>query len=332
MLFGIMSSQRSFLTPLGVLLTATLVAISLTIVGKAVRRARGTTLVAPLVWIFTSLLVVIAAYVNLMQPAIFPTIYRREKWWVLALCSTFCPMMSLLGAKRPQNRAWQWIVLSFWIVAALPAIQQLVLQPVEPFEISSVWRWFYAVLLLISAVNYLPTRYAPAGLLATAGQTVLLLPYLPMGPVAMGHPLIGIPMLGAAVCLAHVLSGVRFSKQCASTDEKLLPGWTNVWLDFRDAYGLLWGARMMERIDSLLRSSNVPAWLDWNGFHCPSSQPDRLNPQTTPPIIPISATLSVNQSETASANAMDVAESGIRNLLQRFVSNDWIDRRLHVPP
>jgi hypothetical protein len=328
MLLGITPSQRSFLTPLGALLTAALVAIALTIVGKAVRRARGTTLVAPLVWSFTSLLVVIAAYVYLIQPAIFPTIYRSEKWWVLALCSTFCPMMSLLGAKRPQNRAWQWIVLSFWIVAALPAIQQLVLQPLEPLEVSTVWRWFYAILLLISAVNYFPTRYAPAGLLATAGQTVLLSPYLPMGPIVMGHPLIGIPMLGAAVCLARVLSGIRFSRQRASTDEKLLPGWTNVWLDFRDAYGLLWGARMMERIDSLLQSSNVPVWLDWNGFHCPSSQADRLNPRTAAFIIPVSGKLSVNPS----ANTMDVAESGIRNLLRRFVSNDWIDRRLHVSP
>ncbi len=71
-----------------------------------------------------------------------------ENWWLIAICSTFCPLVSLLGAKRPQNKAWQWIVASFWIIAALPAIEGLALQPGEALTVPIVWRWFYVAVLL----------------------------------------------------------------------------------------------------------------------------------------------------------------------------------------
>ena len=32
----------------------------------------------------------------------------------------FCPAMALLGAKRPQDKPWQLIVLSLWGILALP--------------------------------------------------------------------------------------------------------------------------------------------------------------------------------------------------------------------
>ncbi|HEY2762164.1 MAG TPA: hypothetical protein VGI75_15505, partial [Pirellulales bacterium] len=64
----------------------------------------------------------------------------------------------------------------------------------------------------------------------------------------------------------------------------------------------------------------------------PSSQADRLSPETLPTGVPNSAALPMGQQETDSAPALAAAESGIRSLLCRFVSNDWIDRRLRDPP
>jgi hypothetical protein len=242
-------------------------------------------------------------------------------------------MMALLGAKRPQNLAWQWIVFSFWIIAALPAIQGLVLQPSEPLEVSTVWRWFYAILLLISAVNYLPTRYASASLLATAGQIVLFSPYLPTGLIAHGSPLLGIPMLCGAVCLARLVSNFPFTRQHSwRGDAPPLAGWTRVWIDFRNAYGLVWGARVMERIESLLQSSKAPAWLQWDGFHFPSLEAERTDHDDAQPVGPDAIAYTASEQQADLHNKMAAVETGIRNLLRRFVSNEWIDRRLNAPP
>src|SRR5262249_34999481 len=115
LLLAIEPSTRGLLVPFVVLLAAILVAVSFVILFNAVRRARGTTLLAPFVWSFISLALVVPAYLYLMQPVrYFADFYRREGLWLIALCSSFCPLLALLGAKRPQNRMWQWIVVSFW--------------------------------------------------------------------------------------------------------------------------------------------------------------------------------------------------------------------------
>src|ERR1700690_1475662 len=137
-------------------LTAVAIALSVMVVVRGLRRARGTTLVAPLVWTLVSLGAIAAGLIVRTQDAALPGVTTADKWWLLAVTATFCPLVSLLGAKSPQHRVWQWIVLSFWIVAALPAIEGLVFQPWERFEIPIVWRCFYAALLLLLAVNYLP--------------------------------------------------------------------------------------------------------------------------------------------------------------------------------
>jgi hypothetical protein len=326
---------NELITLTSILLTTLFIAVSLVIVGNGVRRARGTTLVAPLIWTLVSIFIVTSAFVALTYSAASAsarTIGSDDKWWLLAVCSTFCPLMSLLGAKRPQHRAWQWIVLSFWIVAAFPALEGLVFQPGEPLVVPILWRWFYAVLLLLSAVNYLPTRFAPASLLATAGQTLLVWPYLPMVSAAAGHAMLGITLLCAAVCLARVAAYFRFRKQQGwRGDAALLTGWTRVWIDFRDAYGLMWGARVMERIESLLQSPNAAAWLQWDGFHFPSLERNQTGSEDSAPS-GNAAAITANQQEASSRNAIAAVEPGIRNLLRRFVSNDWIDQRLSAPP
>ncbi len=108
----------------------------------------------------------------------------------------------------------------------------------------------------------------------------------------------------------------------------MLSGWTKVWLDFRDAYGLAWGVRVMERIEALLQSSGVPTRLQWNGFRSaaadfsegddlkrPHSALDQTDAAAAPDLV------------TGENLTMAAVEPGIRNLLRRFVSNEWIDSR-----
>jgi hypothetical protein len=334
-LWGVVSGTPAELMVLGkILATASLIALAIIVVGSALRRVRGTTLVAPLLWALVSLLAVTAAFIWQVYLAGRANTPSDGNWWLIAICSTFCPLMSLLGAKRPQHKAWQWIVVSFWIVAALPAIQALALQPGEPLTVPIVWRWFYAALLLMGAVNYLPTRYALTNLLFTAGQTILFWPFLPPAftPITNGM-IFGISLIAAAICLAGLLSRIQMTTSRGwRGKESSFSDWTNVWLDFRDAYGVVWGVRVMERIESLLQSSGATASLQWNGFRLPatdSAEADRVAG-------PLSSS---NQSDAAVVTqrtievdqTVDGVEPGIRNLLRRFVSNDWIDRRLRMP-
>jgi hypothetical protein len=317
---------------LSLLVTTLLIALSLVITAGAARRARGTTLVAPLVWTLISLLFVTVDFVFFTVTPTASNFQSEEMWWLVALCSAFCPLMSLLGAKRPQNRAWQWIVLSFWLVAAFPAIQGLALQPGEKIVVPIIWRWLYTALLLLGAVNYLPTRYALAGLLAAIGQALLFSPFLPIRlSLGFGYPLIGTSVLCAAVCVARLTASFRPIRRTEPLIQPLTV-WTRVWLDFRNAYGLLWGARMMERIESLLQSSNAPAWLQWNGFHSPSSGADQNDRQDSQDISHNAASIVDGLHDAGASDPIAAVEPGIRNLLRRFVSNEWIDQRLHSPP
>ncbi len=104
--------------------------IGQTALARGYRPLHGTTLRAVWWWSFIALGTVVATElaIGIMQP--------QDNSWAeplrfIAAASTFCPLVALLGAKRPQDRAWQWIVLSFWVILALPAAQAWLLRPGE---------------------------------------------------------------------------------------------------------------------------------------------------------------------------------------------------------
>ena len=67
--------------------------------------------------------------------------------------------MAILGAKRPQNIGWQFIVGSLWIVLILPAADNVLLWRGGQLNIGAVREWFLTVLLFVGLSNYLLTRY-----------------------------------------------------------------------------------------------------------------------------------------------------------------------------
>ncbi|HTQ38473.1 MAG TPA: hypothetical protein VMJ32_05570 [Pirellulales bacterium] len=314
---------------LKVFLTVTLLALSAIILRHGLQQVRGTTLMAPIVWTCVSLLALATMLVLNSQTMMDG--HLAGDLSLVALVSTFCPLISLLGAKRPQHAIWQWIVFSFWIIAALPALQSLAMDPAEKLEVPIVWQCFYAALLLLGCVNYLPTRYAIVSLLAAAGQVWLFSRFLPV-PIALRttDPLPGIALLCAAVCVAP-LAGRFPSLRQRGWKNSLSPlsGWTQVWLDFRNAYGLLWSERVRQRINSLLDSSDAPVWLEWNGFHFALPEADQIPDVASQPPGSRPRAVTTEQVETHLRQTFAAAEPGIRNLLRRFVSNPWIDRRLN---
>ena len=213
------------------------------------RHLLGTTLVAPaswalISWITVTLLQTITTGWELRSPA---------TWNYLAAATTLCPTMAVLGAKRPQDRGWQFIVASLWIVLALPAAQDLAFAPGGGFELHPAWAWFLALLIALGLLNYLPTRFAFSAVLIALAQIILLEAQLPdLGMKLSGYHPFAIPLLtiGLVIACWRTRSGIHRQ------------GWNGAWLDFRDAFGSVWALWT-------LKTSNRATSLPFHGiFSC----------------------------------------------------------------
>ncbi len=262
------------------------------------RRIRGTTLLAPWWWSVVSLSLVASGEAAIAVCHASETAAAAQLR-LAAGAMTFCPLVALLGAKRPQNRAWQFIVFSFWVILALPAAQARLLRPEEPPAVHPLWSWFLVVLIVVGLTNYVPTRFGFAGLLAAAGQATFHWKYLPFGSPSAPQqaPLCGLALMSAAAVAAAVLA--RNPPRTAEPLDRL-------WLDFRDQFGVVWGLRVAERINASAKMYGWDARLGWHGFSTSASGPAA---QISPGV------------------KTELAKS-LGSLLRRFVSSEWIERRM----
>ncbi|MCA9224777.1 MAG: hypothetical protein KDA47_04165 [Planctomycetales bacterium] len=259
---------------------------------------RETTLVAGWWWSVATLtflaIVLVVFHAGWVRPA------WREPLRFVAAVGLFCPLMSLLGAKRPQDRAWNFIVLSLWIVLAMPAAEAAFLQRGQPLEIRGARAWFLWALIGLGLVNLLPTRFWLSSLLLAFGHILLLARYLPLieRPWFMAADVAGFAAVIAA--LGWAAFNRRRRPEC---------GLDRVWLDFRDSFGTLWGLRVVQRVNAVAQASEWPVLLHWFGFHDLEADAfDKLPPE-----------------------ARRALDQTLRNLLRRFVSDEWIAARLSRP-
>jgi hypothetical protein len=279
----------------GVGLLLGMIAFALLFISRAPRR--GTTLTAPAVWCAVSL-GFIALVVMLEAGRVFETFSEPLRF--IAAVSSFCPVMALLGAKRPQHTAWQWIVGSLWGLLALPAIESIVFRPGQALHVAPAWQWLMAMLLAIGAMNHLPTRYWPSAMLTLLGQVLLLGEYLPASPLPFAdwHSLAGLAALVAA--LALVTLGIpRLSSSITGLDR--------AWVDFRNSFGAAWGLRILQRLQETARTCQWDVQCTWQGFY---------TSQGTKPL---------------TAATSEQVEQALENLLWRFVSPEWIKERGQLP-
>lgn len=234
-------------------------AVLLTVIALHGRKnLAGTTLTAPCIWIAIS-------GMCLAGLAFFETVQPTETIGMSALrfaaaASTLCPLVAVLGAKRPQNRGWQWIVLSLWIIVVWPAAQALA-HPAGPrVELFTPWKLFVAGLVAMVPLNYLPTRYWLASLLVAAGQFILFSDYL--GLSAMNEW----QLPTAVACFFISAVTVTMSRKEQVQTDRTLENDTARWLRFRDSFGAFWAIRVMQRVNETAGLRNWPVRLTWSGF------------------------------------------------------------------
>jgi len=263
------------------------------------RALRGTTLRAPWWWAAGSILAVAAsetAIALLNKEGTAAAAQLR----LAASTTTLLPVVALLGAKRPQDRAWQLIVLSFWVLLALPAGQALLLRPDLPPAMHWLWSSFVFVLAIVGATNYLPTRFWPAALLAAAGQIILHWSYRPFAAASMEENVSA--LWGLGLLAAGAIAAAFIARRRPTVGDPI----NRIWLDFRDEFGVVWGLRIAERINAQAKQCGWQVTLGWDGF----TTSDR------------------GSIEGGGELVRSELEAAFRTLLRRFVSPDWIDARL----
>jgi hypothetical protein len=272
------------------------VVLSLALMIRGRARIVGTTLAAAWAWAFAALLLVCGIEIALwfaaenrdLLPAVYPswTTPARYAAAVLALC----PTVALLGAKRPQDRAWQWVVLSFWAIMLVPAARSFLLLGGEMALPHAAQGVFLLVIVAMGAANWIATRFTWAAVAVGAAQATLIGPYTPLSQL-LPHipPLVSlVPVLLALIVCRRQASPVRPSDPLERD-----------WLDFRDAFGLFWAARVMARLNTAARQHGWPVVFAWRGV----------------------------QLDDADLRAREAASRSLRMLLRRFVSNDWLTER-----
>jgi hypothetical protein len=261
--------------------------VALGLLFRALRKLRDTTLAAPLLWGCAA--ITAALFAAWADNAFFN--YAAAVLFVV-------PTLALLGAKRPQNGAWQFIVATLVGILLLPVLLGVVFGDARP-EPHLLFRWLVAAHIVVSVMNYLQTRYAGPAIVFGAAQVAVTLEtvFLPQNPpwYAMHGTLAG--TVGATIALAWATSLAEKSNGGPTGVQRL-------WLDFRDAYGLVWGLRVAERLNVAAKQHGWPVEFTWGGMVV-NTESGALEPDVQHRI-----------------------ERELRSHLRRFVSHDWIARRL----
>ena len=224
----------------------------LALLWPARRRLAGTTLIAPWAWSIAAT----AFWAAIELWFTDSSEIRIAPWRYLATAGTLCPMIAVMGAKRPQDRGWQWIVLSLWIVLAIPVAQHQFFRSGQQFSLFAAWLVFLAVLLALELLNYLPTRHAGSALLVAAAQCCLLGDSLGWKPWGEDGATVAAWLVLIAVALAWILH--RHSAPPVTP--------TDQWLQFRNAFGAFWALRVLQRVNQTAEVQGWPVRLEWSGF------------------------------------------------------------------
>ena len=167
----------------------------------------------------------------------------------LALCLTGCAGVAVLGARRPGVTAWNFVVLGLLLVMGLPLWENLVLAD-KPLD--TVRGLFVAATLAAGILNYLPTRLGLAAVCLGFGCACEFMALLEEQPGATA----GWLALALAPWLA--LAAQRESAARSAFDQ--------LWLDFRDRFGLVWAQRVREQFNAAAANAGWPVHLYWQGL------------------------------------------------------------------
>ena len=206
------------------------------------------------------------------------------------------PPMDVLGARNPGHRVWPWFVLlPLMLVLQWPAASQVISQgPESPVEIPTPTTIGYCLVLFMGGGNYLGTKNTVAAVFGMSAVVLFVLPATEWSAWPGNHALLAAGLcLAVSVTLVVILGGPPADSG----------GIQDIWITFRDLYGLVWAKRVMDRINQFAERENWDVTMTLDGFR-PKKQ---LEPSKT---------------------GSDRREAVLKWLLRRFADEQYLDRFL----
>jgi hypothetical protein len=245
----------------------------------------------------------------------------REPLRFLATTATLTPGIAVLGCKRPQDVGWNFVVLALWGTVSLPAVYASLVPSTSRIDVNLALLALLAGVWAMQCVNYFPTNMTWGVGLIGVGQLLWMLPYLPGGTWAqnriveegLGWANAPVPVVraGGGLLLA---AGLLVVSWVARPRRQLNVHPYNVlWLEFRDLFGSLWAVRLQQRMAESAARFDWKRSIHWTGFTV-----DQAAQNAT-----------CNESSDADKELdHPEMERTFKSLLRRFVTHDWIARRL----
>lgn len=249
-------------------------------------------LTAQTLWILASLSSLPALQVS---PA-----WQDQVWYWAAVISC-CPLISVLGSKRPTSRVWTgFIILPLVAVLGWPAVTVLIRFP----DLASLQTHLpvligFALVLVMGAGNYAGSRY---GFSAFLFASAVMISLWPISSSFKGEHADETFWRGGAAILYGfaLLHGLQQSRRPTADENRF----DRLWFDFRDAFGIVWSIRIQDRINQTAEQEKWIVRLGTEGFMWETATPDE-----------------VQKTEVRLTHTLQW-------LLRRFVEPDWIDTRL----
>ena len=281
---------------------------------RARRFVQGTSLVSARMWLLIASLFCLVSSVATTGPYDVPIGLVDHAWYMTAiLCA--CPLIAVLGARRPGIAVWNWFVL-LPLIAVLewPAASQfLASNGPKPLQLSTPAVAGFSLVLAMGTGNYLGTRLAGPVSLAVLGIVTIVATVSEWWTTSLTQTQ-GRMIATVLIGLSGVM-GIRTLSRSAQRDrESKIPAVrgfrdplapASVWNDFVELYGIVWARRVVDRINVFGDREKWPARMTMQG-------------------------LSIND-ETA-IDTMHETEPRIhevvRWVLRRFVDAEWIDERI----
>lgn len=262
---------------------------------------RETSLTGAALWYFGSEFAWIAA---LTFSAMFPgTSAIHDQVWYWTAVVSVCPMIAVLGARRPTTRVWSlFIVLPMVAVLSWPALATLFHRGgPAPLRIQAPAFLGLGISLVMGVGNYLGTRLGLAVFLRGLAVVLAVVPYSASLSMSDGGTLL-LRMVAGLLAATSTWTALR-SRAPIPGDG--LGRYDRLWNDFRDSFGIVWSMRIQESMNAFAEQRRLK-WRIENESICWGTD-DPL--ASAPELI-----ASLDQS--------------LRWHLRRFVDPPWIDRRL----
>jgi hypothetical protein len=253
---------------------------------------------------------------NAMSPA------AADHAWYGCAVLALCPPISVLGARRPGTRVWAWFITLPMLLALGWPIFTLWLQGSEfrGLELETPQIVAFGLVLVMGVGNYCGTRFTLPALLYAAAT---------LGLVACSSTASSAWLMDRGNtrfwCTALIAIGTVFVK--TSRPRAAASRFDQLWFDFFDTFGLVWGRRIQDRVNDIAAKESWQTRLEFDGFKVQAALAIRTSSATAS-----SGPSPDRQSATTPltlTNEIDTRiEHTLRWLLRRFVDPQWIDQRL----